>query len=166
MGPNFDALSILNFSEFAGGSWYDHTGAAAEFVCLPRDPDLTTKFTSGVAYMYGSEYDNNEFGHDAGNDLPCSVCRSTVESSVLMIPGKSFCYDGWSMQYHGDLVAGSLHHKASTQYICLDEHPESLVAGQDDHNGKLFYPVRTSCGSLACPPYHNDRYFTCVVCTK
>uniref|UniRef100_K1QCA9 Short-chain collagen C4 n=1 Tax=Magallana gigas TaxID=29159 RepID=K1QCA9_MAGGI len=116
--------------------------------------------------MHGSEYDISEFGHDTGNDLPCSVCRSTVESSVLMIPGKSSCYDGWSMQYHGDLVAGSVNHKAASQYICLDEHPESLVAGQDDHNGKLFYPVKAVCGSLACPPYHNERYLTCVVCTK
>nr|XP_034307207.1 uncharacterized protein LOC105338948 [Crassostrea gigas] len=82
----------LIYSGFAGGSWYDHTGAAAEFVCLPRDPDLTTKFKT--TFMHGSEYDISEFGHDAGNDLPYSVCRSTEESSVLMIPGKSSCYDG------------------------------------------------------------------------
>lgn len=156
----------LIYSGFTGGSWYDHPGAAAEFVCLPRDPDLTTKFTSSYAFMYGSEYDSSDFGHDTGNDLPCSVCRSTIESSVLMIPGKSSCYDGWSLQYHGDLVAGAYSHKAASQYICLDEHPEDLVAGQDDHDGKLFYPVKAACGSLACPPYHNSRYLTCVVCTK
>ncbi|XP_052680699.1 uncharacterized protein LOC128161462 [Crassostrea angulata] len=157
----------LIYSGFTGGSWWDHTGAAAEFVCLPRDPDLTTKFSSSVAFMYGSEYDSSaDFGHDTGNDLPCSVCRSTVESSVLMIPGKSSCYDAWSMQYHGDLMAGDYVHKAASQYICLDNHPEKLVAGQDDHDGKLFYPVKAVCGSLACPPYHNGRYLTCVVCTK
>ncbi|XP_052679704.1 short-chain collagen C4-like [Crassostrea angulata] len=156
----------LVYSGFAGGSWYDHTGAAAEFVCLPRDPDLTTKFSSAYAYIYGSEYDTAEFGHADGDDLPCSVCRSTVQSSVLMIPGKSSCYDGWTMQYHGDLVAGAYSQKAATQYICLDEHPEDLTAGQDNHNGKLFYPVLASCGSLACPPYRNGKYLTCVVCTK
>ncbi|XP_011415224.3 short-chain collagen C4 [Magallana gigas] len=158
----------LVYSGFAGGSWPQHTGAAAEFVCLPRDPDLTTKFTSSYAFMYGSEYDasSTEFGHDNGDDLPCSVCRSTVQSSVLMIPGKSSCYDGWSMQYHGDLVAGAVVHKAATQYICLDEHPEALIAGQRNDDGKFFYPVKAVCGALACPPYHNDRYLTCVVCTK
>lgn len=51
------ALSFLDFSGFAGGSLYDHTGAASEFVCLSRDPDLITRFTSGTAYVYGSEYD-------------------------------------------------------------------------------------------------------------
>uniref|UniRef100_K1QWC4 Short-chain collagen C4 n=1 Tax=Magallana gigas TaxID=29159 RepID=K1QWC4_MAGGI len=153
---------------FAGGYWPGHKGAAAEFVCLPRDPDLTTKFTSSFAFMYGSEYDvpTTDFGHDNGDDLPCSVCRSTVQSSVLMIPVKSSCYDGWTMQYHGDLVAG--HHASSTatQYICLDEHPETLTAGHRNDNGKWFYPMKAVCGALACPPYHNGRYLTCVVCTK
>ncbi|XP_065939550.1 short-chain collagen C4-like [Magallana gigas] len=154
------------YSGFAGGSWYDHTGAAAEFVCLPRDPDLITKFTSHCAYMYGSEYDSTEFGHHNGDDLPCSVCRSTVQSSVLMIPGKSSCYGDWSMQYHGYLVAGHYAYKAATQYICLDEHPEALTAGHRNENGKMFYPVEAVCGSLACPPYQNGTYLTCVVCTK
>ncbi|XP_052676462.1 short-chain collagen C4-like [Crassostrea angulata] len=156
----------LVYSGFAGGSWRDHYGAAAEFVCLPRDPDLTTKFTSSYAYMYGSEYDSSDFGHENGDDLPCSVCRSTVQSSVLMIPGKSSCYDGWTMQYHGDLAAGYYLSHAATQYICLDEHPDVLTAGQRNDNGKAFYPVKAMCGALACPPYHNDRYLTCVVCTR
>uniref|UniRef100_A0A8W8IJR4 Short-chain collagen C4 n=1 Tax=Magallana gigas TaxID=29159 RepID=A0A8W8IJR4_MAGGI len=108
----------LVYSGFAGGSYYRHNGAAAEFVCLPPDPDLTTKYTSSYAYMYGSEYYSNEFGHDGGNDLPCSVCRSTVQSSVLMIPAKSSCYDGWSMQYQGDLVAGYTANEAAKTCGC------------------------------------------------
>lgn len=151
---------------FAGGSYYRHNGAAAEFVCLPPDPDLTTKYTSSHAYMYGSECYTNEFGQDGGNDLPCSVCRSTVQSSVLMIPAKSSCYDGWSMQYQGNLVAGNTDNEAASQYICLDEHSETLTGGQNRDHGKLFFPVKAVCGALACPPYHNDRYLTCVVCTK
>ena len=123
---------------FAGGSWFDHTGAAAEFVCLPPDPDLTTKYTSSLAFMYGAEYETSDFAPRAknGDDLPCSVCRSTVGSSVLMIPGKSSCYDGWALQYHGDLVAGHYMHKSATQYICLDEHYETIPGGQSDHDGK------------------------------
>ena len=55
------------------------------------DPDLTTKYTSSAAFMYGAEYETSDFSPRAevDNDLPCSVCRSTVGSSVLMIPGKS-----------------------------------------------------------------------------
>ncbi|XP_022298441.2 short-chain collagen C4-like isoform X4 [Crassostrea virginica] len=158
----------LVYSGFAGGSRWEHTGAAAEFVCLPPDPDLNTKYTSSIAFMYGAEYNSNDFVPRAknGDDLPCSVCRSTVSSSVLMIPGKSSCYDGWTLQYHGDLVAGDHAHKAATQYICLDEHSETLRAGYRNDNGKLFHPVKAVCGALACPPYQDNRYLTCVVCTK
>ncbi|XP_022298579.2 short-chain collagen C4-like [Crassostrea virginica] len=158
----------LVYSGFSGGSWYDHTGAAAEFVCLPPDPDLTTKFTSSYAFIYGAEYDSGDFAPRAndGDDLPCSVCRSTVGSSVLMIPGKSSCYEGWSLQYHGDLVSGVYNQNAASQYICLDEHSQTLRAGYRNDNGKLFHPVKAVCGALACPPYRDNRYLTCVVCTK
>lgn len=156
----------LVYSGFAGGSYFGYSGSAAEFVCLPRDPDLTTKFSSNIAFMYGSEYDSTEFGYHIGDDLPCCVCRSSVQSSVMMIPGKSSCYGGWSMQYKGDLVAGYYGNPAASQYICMDEHPETLTGGQRDVNGKMFYPVKAVCGSLACPPYQNGRYLSCVVCTK
>ena len=165
-------LYITSFScehiGFAGGSWYDHIGAAAEFVCLPPDPDLSTKYTSANAFMYGAEFDSDEFSPRAndGDDLPCSVCRSTVDSSVLMIPGKSSCYEGWSLQYHGELVAGHYGQNAATQYICLDEHSQTLRAGYRNDNGKQFHPVKAVCGALACPPYRDNSYLTCAVCTK
>ena len=105
------------------------------------DPDLTTKYTSSYAFIYGAEYDNDDLDPRAekGSYLPCSICHRTVGSSVLMIPGKSSCYDGWALQYHGDLVAEHYMHKSATQYICLDEHYETIPGGQSDHDGKLFY---------------------------
>ncbi|XP_061195272.1 uncharacterized protein LOC133203513 [Saccostrea echinata] len=159
-------LVYIHCSGFGGGSWPDHSGAAAEFVCLPPDPNLTTKFTSSKAFMYGAEYDVPGFGHHNGDDLPCVVCRRTTQSSVLMIPGKNNCYSGWTEQYHGYLAAGLFNSPAATQYICLDEHPDVLTAGERNDNGKWFYPVKAVCGALACPPYHNNMYLTCVVCTK
>ena len=167
----FNVFSPGSNAGFAGGSWYAQLPIQKQplNLCLPRDPDLTIKYKSSFAFMYGAEYDTDDFAPRAedGNDLPCSVCRCTVGSSVLMIPGKSSCYDGWTLQYHSDLVAGYHAHKAAaTQYICLDEHYETLTAGQNNDEGKLFYPVKAVCGALACPPYHNNRYLTCVVCTK
>ena len=48
----------------------------------------------------------------------------------------------------------------------LDEHSETLRAGYRNNNGKLFHPVKAVCGALASPPYHDNRYLTCVVCAK
>lgn len=70
------------------------------------------------------------------------------------------------MQYHEDRVAGHYNNQAATQCVCLDELPETLSEGQRDANGKLFYPVKAVCGSLAFPSYQNGRYLTSVVCTK
>ncbi|XP_061186270.1 short-chain collagen C4-like [Saccostrea echinata] len=156
----------LVYSGFAGGSWYAHSGAAAEFVCLPPDPNLTTKFTTSNAFMHGAEYDSTDFGHNNGDDLPCVVCRRTTQSSVLMIPGMNNCYTGWTEQYRGYLAAGQYNDAAATQYICLDEHSDALQAGERNDNGKFVHPVKAVCGALACPPYHNNTYLSFVVCTK
>ena len=61
-------------SGYAGGSWYDHTGAATEFVCLPPDPDLTAKYTTSYAFMYGAEYDGNQFVPRANDGDDLAVC--------------------------------------------------------------------------------------------
>lgn len=44
---------------YAWGFWFHRSRAAAKFV--------------SNAFMYGSEYYSNEFGHGGGKDLPCCV---------------------------------------------------------------------------------------------
>ena len=98
-------------------------------------------------------------------DAPCSVCRSN-RPSMIMIPGRNRCYDGWTLEYKGYLVAGSAGHAAAGEFVCLDDQPEVLQGGHTNENGKLFYFVEGRCGSLPCPPYVDGREITCVVCTK
>ena len=50
-------------------------------------------------------------------------------------------------------------------YVCVDKDAEPLDSSTSDKNGALFYPVRTTCGSLRCPPYKNHTEMMCVVCT-
>lgn len=116
--------------------------------------------------IYGAEYNSNAFGPSNGDDIPCAVCRSLSASSVLMIPGTNACVTGWRPQYKGYLAAGYYAHPASSQYICLDESPETVINGRVNDNGKLVHPVMAVCGALECPPYENGKYLTCVVCTK
>ncbi|XP_065925659.1 uncharacterized protein [Magallana gigas] len=157
----------LVYSGFAGGSYFDHPGAAAEYVCLTRNPVLTSKdHDTQYGYMYGAEYNSNAFGPSNGDDIPCAVCRSLSASSVLMIPGTNACVTGWRRQYKGYLAAGYYAHPAASQYICLDESPETVINGRVNDNGKLVHPVMAVCGALECPPYENGKYLTCVVCTK
>ncbi|XP_062613490.1 complement C1q-like protein 4 [Saccostrea cucullata] len=44
--------------------------------------------------MYGSEFGTSAFGPQVGEDIPCAVCRSLGDSSVLMIPARDSCFLG------------------------------------------------------------------------
>lgn len=154
---------------FAGGSYFAHTGAAAEYVCLSPNPVFTTlPVVVRYAFMYGAEYDSNAFGHDNGDDIhvPCAVCHSRSATSSTMIPGTNNCVSGWKTQYKDYLAAGAYNEQAASQYICLDAASETVVNGHDNNNGKLVQPVKAVCGALECPPYHDGKILTCAICTK
>ncbi|XP_053389813.1 short-chain collagen C4-like [Mercenaria mercenaria] len=163
----------------AGGSFFDHSGAASNYLCLPLDPDWTNKTkndntkNSMGAHVYGAEYelDGVNTGFFGGkiqqypDDVPCAVCE-TERPNVLMIPGKTTCYEGWNVEYTGYLSAGHYGHKAASEFICLDENPDAADGNDVNENGKLLYLAEARCGSLPCPPYVDGRIMSCVVCSK
>ncbi|XP_060070096.1 short-chain collagen C4-like [Ylistrum balloti] len=168
-------LTELVYSGYAGGSWYAHSGAAADQLCLPPDPEWLNTTVVPDDYtgrLYGAEYDSNNdhafFGsksHD--EEIPCAVCRSTSFVSSVMIPARTSCYSGWTKAYSGSLASGYYGYAAATEYVCVDEHAQPLAGGADrDDNGVLFLGVKAFCGSLRCPPYEQDKYISCVVCLK
>lgn len=158
---------IISNDYFCFLIWIDLVEPGISSLCLPRDPDLSnTTLTSSWSPIYGSEYESHVFSHDAtDNDIPCSVCRTLNTTSLLMIPGRRSCYAGWNFEYSGLLASGHIGQPASS-YICIDKSPEYLQSGQRKENGHLIYPVRTQCGPLPCPPYHNNIQVECVVCSK
>ncbi|OWF34980.1 uncharacterized protein LOC110443506 [Mizuhopecten yessoensis] len=159
--------SELVYEGYAGGSHYTDQGAAAEYVCMPRNPVYEyTDYHDYDGYIYGSEYESTFFGTTrVSDDVPCAVCRS-LSPSVLMIPGTNTCPAGWGIEYHGILASGYRGHAAASQYVCLDKNPEALPHGIRKEDGKLFYRVRSKCGSLPCPPYIDGSILSCVVCSK
>ncbi|XP_053407206.1 uncharacterized protein LOC123546107 isoform X3 [Mercenaria mercenaria] len=157
---------------YAGGSLYSDPGSASNYLCLPEDPQASEKTkddnTRGSigARVYGAEYQMDFFsGNILQDDVPCAVCESE-RSKILMIPGRTTCYDGWSTEYSGLLSAGHFSHAAASEFVCLDENPEVLSGGGANENGKLFFLAEARCGSLPCPPYVDGRTLTCVVCSK
>ncbi|ELU17986.1 hypothetical protein CAPTEDRAFT_123060, partial [Capitella teleta] len=96
----------------------------------------------------------------------CAVCRAKTRASVLMVPARQECHEGWTREYSGYLTSGYKGHAGRFQYACMDAAPEVLAAGHLNEDGALFYHVEGVCGSLPCPPYINGRELTCVVCTK
>ncbi|XP_060074358.1 short-chain collagen C4-like [Ylistrum balloti] len=161
------------YTGYAGGSFYEHTGAASDYACMPHEPvwgphkDFSYK-ASDIAYMYGAEYQSpgHLFGKSTwSDDVPCAVCIGNQYTASLMIPGRIECYPGWTKAFHGNLAAGAHTHKASSQYVCVDQDPQISKGGVNE-NGKLFYGVKARCGSLPCPPYEEGKFLPCVVCLK
>ncbi|CAC5425199.1 unnamed protein product [Mytilus coruscus] len=150
-----------------GGSYNDY-GAPPEPVCLPLDPDFNETSGGDYASMHGAEFESYFFAsNSAHQDVPCAVCRVKQASSVIMIPGKNRCYTGWNIEYNGYLSTNAYNEHGASSYICIDIQPEYVTGGSTwKHDGKLFYEVVAKCGSLHCPPYHNNYPMTCVVCSK
>ncbi|VDI47796.1 Hypothetical predicted protein [Mytilus galloprovincialis] len=159
--------SFRDFHSFAGGGYYDEAGSAAEYVCLPPDPNYVKTSGNDDGRMYGGEFNSNFFSSNAyDEDVPCALCRTNQATSVIMIPGKNTCYNGWKIEYYGYLASGHRGHPAASAYVCVDINPEYIMGGVSHQLGKLFYNVLTKCGSLKCPPYINNYPLTCVVCSK
>ena len=163
------------YTGYAGGSYFNHKGAAVSMLCLPVDPEWhehSDSSTSWSGYVYGAEYEpstrlNQFFGDDLGqHDVPCAVCNNKQRSSSIMIPGKTTCHTGWNIEYSGYLMSGYHGYDAATDYYCVDKGAESLPGGAKNENGKLLFFVEAQCGSLKCPPYENGWELACVVCSK
>jgi hypothetical protein len=56
-------------------------------------------------------------------------------------------------------------HNNNKNYVCMDKDAEPINSDISDKDGAVFYAVRTTCGSLRCPPYKNHTEMFCVVCT-
>ncbi|KAK3084787.1 hypothetical protein FSP39_019052 [Pinctada imbricata] len=76
------------------------------------------------------------------------------------------CYGGWNKEYQGYLMAGYHGHNRASQFICLDENPDTLPGDVPNKDGYLLYAVEGRCGTLPCPPYAEGRELTCVFCSQ
>ncbi|KAL3880006.1 hypothetical protein ACJMK2_032278 [Sinanodonta woodiana] len=167
----------LVYKGYMAGSDHTQTGNGPNNLCLPEDPTWAkyqdkTSDSAYRAYVYGTEYEIGGSGTFTPfspdlleNDVPCAVCRTTRSSSI-MIPGRTNCYSGWTVEYSGYLVSMLYGHASPVEYVCLDGNPESIDGGIANTNGHLVYLVEVICGALRCPPYVNGRELACVVCSK
>ncbi|KAL3880010.1 hypothetical protein ACJMK2_032282 [Sinanodonta woodiana] len=167
----------LIYKGYMAGSDHRQTGNGPNNLCLPEDPTWA-KYQDGTSdgdhrgRVYGTEYEIGGSGtytpfstNLLDNDVPCAVCQTTRLSSI-MIPGRTNCYSGWTVEYSGYLVSMYHSHASPLEYVCLDGNPESIDGGIANLNGHMIYLVDVICGALRCPPYVNGRELACVVCSK
>ena len=167
--PQIQGTELL-YSGITGGTWYDHTGGGANYLCMPQDPEYSTTLTyrdgsQGHAYVYGTEYESPVQGTHNHN-VPCAVCYVSTRPTVVMIPAKASCPPTWTREYYGyTMTMHKIYNRAT--FECVDAEQESLPGSHPGADGALFYHVEADCGTgLPSPPYNNHQELNCVVCTK
>ena len=161
------STATLVYTGIAGGSFYSQ-GAAANYLCMPKDPEYTLTTQAGIrghSYVYGAEYQYPLKGtHD--HNVPCAVCETLTRSQILMIPAKTSCPNsGWTKEYDGYLMSNYLGFQR-TLYECVDQEQESIPGSQISTDGALFHHVEANCNGMPCPPYDPQKELGCVVCSK
>ena len=72
----------------------------------------------------------------------------------FLISGKQTCYKGWKSEYTGFPMNEHKSHN-NKEYAYVDKDAEPINSDTSNNNGALVFGVRTTCGSLRCPPYKN-----------
>ena len=166
--PNVSGTELV-YAGRAGGTYYTDKGGAANYLCMPDDPDYLSyqPGVQGYSYVYGAEYQSGVvlsavFQHN----VPCAVCYASTRVAVIMIPAKTRCPSTWTLEYSGYLMSDYRGHGHSTMYECVDQNPDSVPGSAPNTDGALFYRVEANCNGMACPPYDPQKELTCAVCTK
>ena len=166
-----DQGTQLLYAGRAGGTHYDHKGGAANYLCMPDDPDHLQyqsgvqgrSYVAGVEYFYYSLPSLSSYNR---HNVPCAVCYVATRSVSVMIPAKTQCPTHWTLEYIGYLMS-EYHDAGRTMYECVDKDPESVPGLNGNSDPRAFFNlVEPYCNGLSCPPYDAEKELTCVVCSR
>ena len=167
-----DQGTELLYSGRAGGTSKLNKGGAANFLCLPNDPDHLP-YESGVqgeSYIAGVDYwfeTRQPLASRTFHNAPCAVCYVATRSVAVMIPAKTQCPGNWTVEYVGYLMTEYYNNNGRLMYECVDKEPESIAGlNAEDRPIARFHLVEPYCGGIACPPYNAEKELACVVCTN
>ena len=102
--PNVSGTELV-YAGRAGGTGYQHRGGAANYLCMPDNPDYL-RYRPGVqgySYVYGAEYQTISGPLSAVDEhnVPCAVCYTPTRAAVMKIPAKTQCPLSWTLEYSG-----------------------------------------------------------------
>jgi len=169
--PNVSGTELV-YAGRAGGTLHIDRGGAANYLCMPDDPDYPRyqSRVQGYSYVYGVEYDTlgQPLSAVFQHNVPCAVCYASMRAAVTMIPAKTRCPSTWTLEYSGYLMseASRYSHHSRTMFECIDKNPDTVPGGSSRTDPAFIYHVEANCNGKACPPYDPQKELTCAVCTK
>ena len=155
-----------------GGSASNNRGGAAEYLCLPENPEYSFQSRFGEqkhSVVYGTEYSDPLVPGRDHHNAACTVCFTFNSSTVITVPGKTSCPRDWTVEYQGYLMSESITANGRTVYECIDKNMGSAPGSQDSDtlSGHLYH-VEANCGVNTCPPsyYDKEKELACTVCSN
>ena len=110
--------------------WIEHVVSTHNPDPTPSDYPRAFQASPAFGSLYGAEYQFSYRNIAIDDDVPCASCLSTHASSVIMIPAKTTCPTGWTVQYSGVLTAdANWPDHTGREFLCLDENPEYMTEG-------------------------------------
>ena len=172
-----DGAELL-YAGRAGGTQWAKTGGAANYICMPSDPEYSDyrPGIQGFSPVTWIDYETNNGGGSVGlkhelhnQNAPCASCYVSTRGATVMIPAKLTCPSSWTKEYDGYLMASTIftpHYR--TEFVCVDRSFEAIPGsvGDSGYNSGVFYFTEASCYGMPCGPYNEEKELTCVVCSK
>ena len=164
-----DTSTLVYFGR-AGGAHYSHPGTAANYICMPEDPEYYSsgKPATYAGLIYGSEYETwaSPLANLANHNVPCAVCYAE-QNAMIMVPGKITCPSQWTYEYNGYLMSAYYAHPSPKNFVCVDKDAKGVRGEARNTDGAFFAHTRIgNCLGLDCPPYDTKKDLACVVCTR
>ncbi|XP_072018516.1 uncharacterized protein [Amphiura filiformis] len=149
----------------------DVIGGGSNYLCLTRNPHFNQS-VSGEQHtrsrIYGAEYRSANPGPlniSQFHDAPCTVCQSRAgRTQSIMIPATTHCPTGWTREYAGYLAAAHWSHPR-TEYVCLDEDPETIPDTAERDQISLLFHVEIVSSQGLPSEYVTGQDLTCAICT-
>ncbi|XP_065193210.1 uncharacterized protein LOC135824403 [Sycon ciliatum] len=164
--------SHLVYSGFVGGTWYTVKGGAAQYLCMPMEPEYSEYIpkTQSNSILQTAELQTPsksipEFHSQYQNTPVCALCQAYGRSSQFMFPARLTCPAGWTKEYDGYLMTAKYDHQR-TEYICMDKQPEVMEGTSKNVNGALLYFVETNSKTHVPDTYVGEKELTCSVCSR
>ena len=145
--------SNILYRGYAGGSLYAHARATASMLFLHSEPEWRDydDRKQDTGFIYGAKYNDDKRKDKSPNvnqlsddDVTCVVYDFQCRSSMIMIPDKSICPAGYTVEYWGYLMAGRHNHASAGNYYSADAAPEatSIPKQKSGKNGVLLHYVK------------------------
>jgi hypothetical protein len=162
--------SMVYNGVMVGTDWRKY-GGGSEYLCLPNDPQYGTYIvgSQGYATLVPTEYELTVAHASSQYNAPCALCKTTRQDTV-MIPARTTCYPGWTLEYQGYLMTEGQNYNHSTRFVCVDKNYDVVWGSEGNHHPSThLYHVEVDCstGIISCNIYKHNNYkeVTCVVCS-